>query len=83
MLRNPPHQNRLHTQLVAHLLWIDLFAFVTKDGVVRDHLQTRSPRQTVDEIFSQSVREIFQFLIAFGMRERHHGDRFNRLRRSG
>src|SRR5207245_6487992 len=58
-LDNPPVQNRLHVQLLTDSFRISRFTFVTKHRRPRFHVKIRQLRQTADESFGHSVREIF------------------------
>ena len=75
-----PADQRGHAQILAHLLHVDVFAFVAKDRMPRLHLQIGHVRQIVDQRFGDAVAEIVGLGIAAVVGERQHGQRID-LRR--
>ena len=77
-----PGDQRGHAQFFAHLLHVDIFAFVAKDRVPRFHFQLGHVRQIVDQRFGDAVAQVVGFGIAADVGERQHRQRID-LRRLG
>ena len=76
-LRNLAHQQRIHIQLFAYLLCIDLVPLVAEHRAAGHYLQLRHPRQAADHSVSHSIRNIFDIRIRAAVDERQHRDGAN------
>src|SRR5208282_5131870 len=80
-LANAALQNISHAKLLRDLAEVNRTPLVDEAGIAGDDPQSRKLRQGGDDVFDQTVAEIFLLGVAADVLERQHGDR--RLFRRG
>src|SRR5881392_3950334 len=72
---NAAFEHMAHIELTGDLSHIHLFAFEGERSVTRHHVQRRNVAQIGDDIFADSIAEIFLLGVAAHIRERQNADR--------
>ena len=67
-------KNVTHSQLLADLLHLDRFIFVSERGVSRDDEESGNLRKIGNDILGNAVAEIFLLRVAAHIVERQNGD---------